>query len=109
MLYFHGKRVWLGDFVVMPNHVHVVVLPFPGVRLEEWLYSVKRFSAARILKEAASLTKAQARAGHLWQTESFDRVVRDDRELARIREYIAANPRHLRSGEFTLHRADWPA
>lgn len=35
--HFHGVRVWTGDYVVMPNHVHLLVQPFPGVKLEEWL------------------------------------------------------------------------
>ena len=109
MHHFHGTRVWLGDFVIMPNHVHLLVLPFPGVRLEEWLYSVKRFSAGQILKDESLRKSARTRAEHVWQTESFDRVVRDQEELARIREYIAANPQHLRVGEFSCYRASWPS
>jgi type I restriction enzyme R subunit len=51
--FFHGQRVWTGDFVVMPNHVHVIVQPFPGVKLEEWSYSIKRFTSTEIDKDAA--------------------------------------------------------
>ena len=28
--YFHTKRLWIGDFVVMPNHVHALLIPFGG-------------------------------------------------------------------------------
>ena len=35
--HFHGSRIWLGDYVVMPNHVHAITQPFPGVKLEEAL------------------------------------------------------------------------
>jgi type I restriction enzyme R subunit len=94
--FFHSQRVWLGDFVIMPNHVHLLALPFPGVNLEDWLYSVKRFSGTRL-----------GPAGKVWQEESFDRVVRDELELARVREYIARNPAKMREGSFTLERATW--
>ncbi len=47
------------------------------------------------------------RGGHLWQVESFDRIVRDPAELARTRRYIAANPAKLRPGTFALKRMPW--
>ena len=72
--HFHGKRIWTGDYVIMPNHVHVLVQPFPGIDLESWLYSLKRFSATKIKK---AVLDVPTRASHLWQTESFDRIVRD--------------------------------
>lgn len=100
--FFHGQRVWLGDYVVMPNHVHVLVQPFRGMALEEWLYSVKRFASRRIRKEVR-----EGQAGHLWQSESFDRVVRDTAELARTRRYILNNPAKLRPGSFALKQVSW--
>ena len=107
LLHFHGQRVWTGDFTVMPNHVHVLVQPFPGVGLEEWLYSVKRHSATRIMQDATLAERLRLRSGHLWQTESFDRVVHESSELARTRRYIAKNPAKLRPGTFALEQMDW--
>lgn len=100
LMYFHGQRVWIGDFVVMPNHVHIIVQPFEGISLEEWLYSVKRFTSTR-------LPGAVKRADHIWQPESFDRVIRDRDELRRRRDYIARNPRNLVPGTFVHHHAEW--
>ena len=107
MDFFHGKRIWCGDYVVMPNHVHVLVQPFPGVLLEEWLYSIKRFTGSEICKNALLKTNIMMRQGHLWQTESFDRIVRNSKELIRIRQYIANNPAKLRSGTFSLKQMEW--
>ena len=107
LLHFHGSRVWTGDFVVMPNHVHVLVQPFPGIPLEEWLYSVKRYSATQILDDPLLAARARLRKDHLWQTESFDRVVRDAAELTRTRRYIARNPARLRPGTYALRQMDW--
>ena len=107
LLHFHGQRVWTGDFTVMPNHVHVLVQPFPGVVLEEWLYSVKRHSATRILQDPTFAERLRLRRGHLWQSESFDRVVRESSELARTRRYIAGNLGKLRPGTFALKQMNW--
>lgn len=105
--FFHGQRIWTGDYVVMPNHVHVLVQPFPGVKLEEWLYSIKRFTSTALAKDTALNRPETMRHGHLWQTESFDRIVRDAAELGRTRHYIAQNPAKLRPGTFALQRMAW--
>ena len=69
----------------MPNHIHWLIQPIPGEELESLLHSVKRFTATRI-------NGLLGRSGSFWQKENYDHIVRDLRELARIREYIAANP-----------------
>ena len=51
--------------------------------------------------------RLRLRSGHLWQTESFDRVVRESSELARTRRYIAGNPDKLRPGTFALKQMNW--
>lgn len=107
LAHFHGSRVWTGDFVVMPNHVHVLVQPFPGTDLEEWLYSVKRYCATQILKDKPLAPRVKTRREHLWQTESFDRIVRDAAELIRTRRYIAKNPSRLAPGTFTHKVMTW--
>ena len=105
--FFHGQRVWVGDYVVMPNHVHVLAQPFPGVALEDWLYSIKRFTSTELGKDAALSDRLATRQGHLWQTESFDRIVRGVEELGRTRRYIANNPAKLRPGTFALKQIEW--
>ena len=103
--HFHGKRAWIGDYVVMPNHVHLIIQPFPGIELEEWLYSVKRFSSGKIKKLEEE--EMSSRDSHLWQRESFDRIIRDLNELTRIRRYIVQNPKKLRSGRYALKQKAW--
>lgn len=104
--FFHGQRVWCGDYVVMPNHVHVLVQPFVGVKLEEWLYSVKRFSSNEITKYFLKSNEINPKR-HLWQVESFDRIVRTAEELLCFRRYIWNNPIQLPSGTFTLRKMKW--
>jgi REP element-mobilizing transposase RayT len=74
----------LDSFVVMPNHVHVLWTPVIG--LGELVRRVKgpvAVEANRIL-----CTTGQK----FWQEEYFDRIVRTEREAARIRGYIDWNP-----------------
>ncbi|MES2598552.1 MAG: transposase [Verrucomicrobiota bacterium] len=106
LTHFHGQRLWVGDWVVMPNHVHVIAQPFEGVKIEEWLYSIKRYSASSLHK-VGLIQKTDFRAGHFWQKESFDRVVRDLAELSRTRKYIADNGKKLRASTFRHQACFW--
>ncbi len=94
---FQGERYWLDAFVVMPNHVHVLVQPKVGHSVSSILHSWKSFSAHAIRESF----KDQA---NVWMEESHDRIVRDWSALANYRAYIASNPEkaNLRTGEFIL-------
>jgi len=48
--HFDGVRYRLGEHMVMPNHVHVLVTPFGNHQLSEVLHTWKSFSAHEIVK-----------------------------------------------------------
>ncbi|MGA2186433.1 MAG: transposase [Bryobacteraceae bacterium] len=79
---FH--RYQLHAFVVMPNHVHILVTP--RVVASRWLGPLKGFTSHR----ANELLGTPGRA--FWQDESYDHLVRSDVEFERIRAYIERNP-----------------
>jgi putative transposase len=84
----HGAEILahyeLHSFVVMPNHVHVLITPL--VPLPKLLRSVKGITA----KRANSML---GRSGEpFWQDESYDHMVRSQREFERICSYIHNNP-----------------
>jgi Rad3-related DNA helicase/REP element-mobilizing transposase RayT len=95
--FFDGQRYGLGYFVVMPNHVHVLVRPLAGHTLSEILHSWKSFTAKQI-------NAALGREGKVWQDESFDNIVRDEAALGNFSAYIQENPAKARlaEGEFRL-------
>jgi REP element-mobilizing transposase RayT len=74
----------LGPFMVMPNHLHVLLLPLvPPSRL---LKSLKGFTARQA-------NRLLGRTGEpLWQKESYDHWVRSEFEWNRIAGYIEQNP-----------------
>jgi REP element-mobilizing transposase RayT len=86
-LQFHaGVRFELSAWVIMPNHVHVVVCPRPGWSLSRILNSWKGFTA----HEA---NRALGRTGsHFWQRESYDHLIRDEDDRYRCCHYTVANP-----------------
>ncbi len=86
--FFNGERYVLGEYVVMPNHVHALVRPMASHRLNRILHSWKSFSAHQINKVTGS-------RGHVWHPESFDHIVRTADQLAFIEEYIRENPKSL--------------
>jgi len=98
--FFHGERVLTGDFVVMPNHVHVLLTPITGFELEDILHSVKSYTANEI-------NKLLNRNESFWQRESYDHIVRDAEQLEAYQQYIGVNPlkAKLREGEFILSSA----
>jgi radical SAM superfamily enzyme YgiQ (UPF0313 family)/REP element-mobilizing transposase RayT len=85
LTHFDGARYELDEWVVMPNHVHVLVKPLKEYQLTDILHSWKSFSAHAI-------NNALNRTDKLWQPESYDHIVRDVEELNRIRNYIRQNP-----------------
>ena len=86
LLYFHEQQYLLDEWVIMPNHVHLILWPMPNQTLSEILRSRKRHMA----REANRLLDRTGQP--FWQPESYDHWIRDDDEKARIRRYIRQNP-----------------
>ncbi len=84
LAFFDQERYQLGETAVLPNHVHVLVKPIGSHDLEGILHSWKTFTANEI-------NRICGRSGHVWQEESYDRIVRDSQELARVERYIRRN------------------
>jgi putative transposase len=104
---YNGKALGhyiLHAFAVMPNHVHL--LATPTVPLPKLTRSLKGITAKRA-NAILALT-----GNPFWQEESYDHVVRREREFDRIRNYIERNP--VRAGlvaeatEYRWSSAGWP-
>jgi REP element-mobilizing transposase RayT len=80
----------LDALIIMPNHVHAVLglCPEDTMRCPP-LGTVMGFFKYQSTK-AVNLTRGVS-GQKLWQRDYFDHVVRHDRALERIREYIATN------------------
>jgi putative transposase len=101
--YRDGQVYRLAAFCIMPNHLHLVIVPLPkedGVfhSLSAIMHSLKRYTA----RQANLLL---GREGAFWQQESYDHVVRDEAEARRIIEYVLNNP--VKAG-LAQSWEDWP-
>ena len=74
----------LAAWVIMPNHVHLLILPKVAVpEITRWLKGSTARRANRLL----------GRTGlPFWQDESYDHWVRNPKEFDRITGYIEDNP-----------------
>jgi putative transposase len=102
LYHLHGSKYDLLAYSIMPNHVHLLLLP-PVAAASDAAGDVACGEAAdsesplsTIMHSLKSYTAHHAnkllqRRGPFWQHESYDHWVRDDDELERIVNYINAN------------------
>jgi len=97
LLHFDGVHYELGDFVVMPNHVHLLACLQGTTQIQAQCRSWKRYSARKINEHLG-------RTGRFWQSESFDHLVRSPEQFAYLQRYIADNPTKagLKAGSYRL-------
>jgi putative transposase len=103
----HFPNVRLDEWVIMPNHVHGILIleGRGGVQLNApttpafentSVSSPPRGTLSVIIRTYNAAVTTQARAlgwrEFGWQRNYYEHIVRDDDELARIREYIRNNP-----------------
>ncbi|MGH7865902.1 MAG: transposase [Candidatus Binataceae bacterium] len=92
----HFQYPTLDEFIVMPNHIHGILItghlggsrtaPTTHKPLGRLLGAFKTVSSKRI-----NLVRGTPGAP-LWQRNYYERVIRSEEELQRIREYVAGNP-----------------
>jgi putative transposase len=104
----HFGDVQLDEFVVMPNHVHGIIIinqrisvgtdynlslrrqnRFRNVIAESLSYVVAGFKSAVTRKINRSKNTSHPLA---WQSRFYDHIIRNEAELNRIRQYIITNP-----------------
>ena len=91
----HGVAVW--SWVLMPNHVHLILVPEHADALRAALSKVHRAYAGRIHAR-------EKRTGHFWQGR-FGCVAMDEPHLRAALRYVALNP--VRAG-LAPRAQDWP-
>lgn len=93
---FENDRYELSDFVVMPNHVHLLAAFRNETDMLGQCRSWKHYTAVEINR----LLKLKGQ--RFWQQDGFDHLVRSEHQFRWLRKYIADNPSKagLQSGEF---------
>jgi len=94
----HFPHVRIDAFVIMPDHVHgILFVADRGLRCQA-VGQISPGSLGAIVRsfKAAVASRVNylrgARVGGVWQRNYFDQIIRDRRDLNRIRQYIRDNP-----------------
>jgi len=85
LLNFDGERYTLHAWCVMPNHVHTLFTPLSKFKMSKIVHSWKSFTAHEC-------NKILDRAGKFWESEPFDRYIRNQRHFQNAVAYIENNP-----------------
>jgi putative DNA methylase len=83
--YGHGDRYAMDAYVIMPDHIHVLLRPLEGCPLSRILKDQKGFTARQ-------LNKKLSRNGPFWQDERHDHLIRNPADWVDKFEYIHNNP-----------------
>ncbi len=84
--FFDGKAIRVICYCIMPTHIHLVFELISNEKsVGDIMASIKKYSA----RKANEFLK---RKGTFWQSESFDRLIRDERELYFVIKYVLLNP-----------------
>ncbi|MCH5231911.1 MAG: transposase [Muribaculaceae bacterium] len=95
-LYFYeDKKYSIMGFVVMPNHVHLLLLGKNQINVIKAIGSVKRFSAYTINQFLNT-------RGKVWKKGSYDTIVRSEEHRIVCCQYIERNPKYLSKGTYEL-------
>jgi len=96
------KVVSLDEFIVMPNHLHGIVVINPDRkggtprRAATGLHALTPNSLPSIVNHYKGAVKKECNKNgftdFLWQSRFYDHVIRKDESLDKIREYIRNNP-----------------
>lgn len=97
----HADNVELGEFIVMPNHIHGIVII--KNRMSQSVTGTDRYQnqgnntvSSIIGSYKSAVSKHGHRLGYTfrWQSRFHDVIVRDQNRYQRIRNYIVKNPHH---------------
>ena len=106
----HFSNFALDEYVVMPNHIHMIIHilnvgaihELPGMHdafirraIRELPVQTKRRNMLlpKIMNSAKKINEMRHVCGSpVWQRSYYDRIIRNENELQQIREYIRNNP-----------------
>ena len=124
----HAKNIELGEFVVMPNHIHgILVLNNDGI--VETLHAIETLHATSlpiknefmssispknntissiIRSYKSAVTKHCHRLGYdfKWQTRFYDHIIRNEKSFDKITNYIIHNPENWENDKFMEKNVD---
>lgn len=90
------KNIELDEYIIMPNHIHLIIFIIDArqnniPQIVQWLKTMTTNEYIRNVKQNNWKPFDQK----LWQRNYYERVIRNENELNKIRKYIVENPLKL--------------
>jgi len=96
---YDGVKYKLYCATVMPDHVHLIIQPLEiSNKPNDW-YPLSKIMQQIKGSSAREINKGRKRTGSVWLEESYDRIMRNEKELFEKWQYIYNNP--LKAGLVT--------
>jgi REP element-mobilizing transposase RayT len=108
-------NVLLDEFIVMPDHVHVIINVSSCIDCSEEGFASTQSESDRSMRRKMTIPKIvgfykmnvakkinlirHMSGMSLWQRNYYERVIRSDYELDRVRDYVRNNPRNWKERE----------
>ncbi len=99
----HFPNVSLDEYIIMPNHIHGIIVLNESVVGVEYIQPLQKTFQHVIPESLGSIIRSYKAAvtrgcrkcrrhDFYWQRNYFDRIIRNEKELQNVREYILNNP-----------------
>jgi REP element-mobilizing transposase RayT len=83
--FIRRQRAYLLAYALMPDHLHLLVVPRAPFSLSSVMQTIKGYSSRR-------LNQMRGTGRAIWQQSYYDRIIRDEVQLVTTAEYIEHNP-----------------
>jgi REP element-mobilizing transposase RayT len=107
MILWYKQRgdYWLGEYVIMPDHLHLLICP-NSKNLSQCMHNLKRTISEKIGSEISlsivgqerscptidkEISTASKKSG-IWQSSFYDSIIHSEHERESVRHYILDNP-----------------
>jgi REP element-mobilizing transposase RayT len=100
----HFSNVQLDEYIIMPNHIHGIIILTESMVGTRHAVSLREQFAKPVIGSVPTIVRsfksATTKRIHeirntpslpVWQSRFFERIIRSDKELDHIREYISNN------------------
>jgi len=102
------KGVSIDEFIIMPNHIHIVVELSDVVVTEQCSVTTQNNKNYGLLSKIVKsyknavtkeINKKFGKNNFKWQRSYYDHIIRKEESLQKIKEYIMINPRDWKKDE----------
>lgn len=101
--YFNKSEILLDQFIIMPNHIHGIIIfeKSNNLSLGEIIGAFKSLTTNEYIKQVKENNWPRFE-NKFWQSRFYDRIIRTDREFSNIQKYIINNPKNIRGMSFEV-------